>query len=252
MFPKPLTVSQHKKNKQHKKTVTKKYKKRLCKSEEKILSKIANKLPEDIVKLLYSYVNNNIKFNLSHYKEIFSKFIFNYNTKDKLPLIFRGYTIYNYCTHDKTAVPLKEMLKKIPLDKLQKYLCLGTPSKYFNIAFPDEQNIQEYLASSYTTNDITTTNASEIRCIYKNYIFEILDLISYFSTKANYWHASKCNDKKLSKNNYLYQLDLINCVHCYDDYNKQTEEICKENEIITRKIILSILYIFKKYGMKND
>ena len=137
------------------------------------------------------------------------------------------------------------MLYKIPLDKLQKYLCLGTPSKYFNIAFPYEPNIQDYISTSYTTNDITSKDSKVIKCIYKNYIFEILDLISYFSTKANEWHSMHCNNK------YFAQLHLISSVHNYEEYNKQNEEYCRENEIITRRLILSILYIYDKYG-KND
>jgi hypothetical protein len=251
MFSKPLTVSQHKKNKQHKKKLIKKTAKLLCKNEEKILSNIANNVPEDIVKLLFSFVNNNIKFNLSHHKELFSNFIFNYNDVNILPVIFRGYTTFNYCTHEKTALPLKEMLSKIPLDKLQKYLYFGTPSKYFNIAFPHEPKIQEYITINYPINDITSKNEKYIQSMYKNYIFEVLDLISYFSTQANLWHAFHCNDKCLSKNKYLSQLNFINNVYNYDDYNKQTEEQCKENEKITKKFILSIIYIFEKFGKRS-
>jgi hypothetical protein len=70
----------------------------------------------------------------------------------------------------------------------------------------------------------------------KNYIFEILDLLIYFSTKANEWHALHCK----YNNKYLNQLNLINRV-CNDNYLKQTEEYCKQNEMIVKKIILSIL-----------
>ena len=79
----------------------------------------------------------------------------------------------------------------------------------------------------------------------------ILDLISYFSTKANEWHAYHCNDKYLSHNRYLTHLNLINCVFSDEDIKKQNENVCKEYEIITRKLVLSILYIFDKYGNKS-
>jgi hypothetical protein len=256
MYPKRLTTLQHKKNKQNKQKLEKTNKKLVCKNEKKLLFNIEKYLPQDIIRLLYSYVNNNIKFNLSHYKKIFTKFIFDYNTINKLSLgtinklsiIFGGYTTYNYCTHDKTALTLKDMLNKIPLDKLQKYLYYGTPSKYFNIAFPDEPNIEEYISKNYPKNDILSKNDKVIQFIYKNYIFEILDLISYFSTKANEWHAFHCNNKYLSNNKYLTHLNLIRGVFSNEDLKKQNETICKENELITRKLVLSILYIFDKYG----
>lgn len=242
MYPKQLTTSERKKNKKNKQAIEKKKQKILLKNEKKILTKIANSIPEDIIKLLYSFVSGNIKYNLSHYKQVFTQFVFDYNSKNELPMIFRGYINYNYCTHDKTAFPLKDMLDKIPLDKLQKYLYFGTPSKYFNIAFPYEPNIKDYIATSYGTNDITSKDNKVIKCIYKNYIFEILDLISYFSTKANEWHALHCNNK------YFEQLNLISSIYNYEEYNKQNEEYCKENELITRRLILSILYIYNKYG----
>lgn len=253
MFSKRLTAPQHKKNKQRKKKLMKKHSKLLCKNETKLLSNIVKKIPEDIVQLLFTFVNNNIKFNVSHYKEIFSKFIFNYNIVVKIPVIFKDFTNFNYCTYDKTAILLKEMLNKIPLDKLQKYLYFGTPSKYFNIAFPDEPSIQDYITKNYTLNDITSKNVEVTQYIYKNYIFEVLDLISYFSTKANEWHALHCNDNFIlnNKNKYLLQLNFISNVYNYDDYNKQTEEKCKENEKITKRLLLSILYIFEKYGKKT-
>lgn len=256
MYPKRLTALQRKKNKQIKQKLEKKDKKLICKNEKKLLFNIEKYLPEDIVKLLYSYVNNNIKFNLSHYKEIFTKFIFDYNTINKLSLgtinkltlIFGGYTNYKYCTHDKTALTLKDMLNKIPLDKLQKYLYYGTPSKYFNIAFPDEPNIQDYISKNYPKNDILSKNDKEIQCIYKNYVFEVLDLISYFSTKANEWHALHCNNKYLSHNRYLSHLNLIKGILNEKSCKTQNENLCKEYELITRKLVLSILYIFDKYG----
>jgi hypothetical protein len=261
MYPKKLTTLQRKKNKQIKQKLEKNNKKLICKNEKKLLANIEKYLPEDIVKLLYSYVNNNIKFNLSHYKEIFTKFIFDYNTINKLSLgtinklslIFECYTNYKYCTHDKTALTLKEMLHKIPLDKLQKYLYYGTPSKYFNIAFPDEPTIEQYISKNYSKNDISIKNDKVIQFIYKNYVFEVLDLISYFTTKANEWHAYHCNNKYLSNNRYLYHLNLINGVFSDEDFKKQkyNENICKEYEVITRKLVLSILYIFDKYANKS-
>lgn len=254
MFTKPLTVSQRKKNKQHKKKLIKKYTKQLCKNETKILSKIEKYMPQDIVKLLYSYINSNVKFNLSHYKELFSKFIYDYNDKTQLSLVFKGFPHFTYCSHENTASPLREMLNKIPLDKLQKYLYFGTPSKYFNIAFPEEPNIQEYIAASYKNNNILTKNEKVIENIRNNYIFEILDLLSYFTTKTNEYYSLHFDDNFLEnyKNKYLYQLDLISNVYNYENYHKQSEQFCKENEKISRRIILSILYIFQKYGAKND
>ena len=253
MFPKRVSSSQHIKNKLHKKKLIKKKLKQLCKKETKLLSNIENNIPEDIVPVIYSFINNNIKLYVSHYKEIFTKFIFNYSSVKNLPIVFKDYIKFSYCTYDKTAVSLKEMLHKVPLDKLQKYLYFGTPSKYFNIAFPDEPSIQEYITTSYTFNDITSKNVEDIKYMYKNYVFEVLDLISYFSTKANQYHALLYSDKigTKNKNKYLLQLNLINNVYNYDEYSKQTQEICREHELITRKIILSILYIFEKYG-KND
>jgi len=253
MFPKRITSFQHKKNKLHKKKLMKKHSKLLCKNETKLLSNIVKKIPEDIVQVIYSFINNNIKLYVSHYKEIFTKFIFNYSSIKNLPLVFKDYIKFNYCTYDKTAILLNEMLHKVPLDKLQKYLYFGTPSKYFNIAFPDEPSIQEYITKNYTFNDITSKNVEVIENIYKNYIFELLDLISYFSTKANEWHALHYNDNVIlnNKNKYLIHLNFISNVHNYHEYSKQTEEHCKENEKITKRLLLSILYIFEKYGKKT-
>ena len=251
MFPKMLTTSQHKKNKKHKTHIDRKNRIKNIKNEIQLLSKLKN-IPEDIIPVLYSYVNNNIKFNLSYYKELFTKYIFDYNSSNKLSIIFSGYVNYNYCTYDKTASPLKDMLLKIPLDKLQKYLYFGTPSKYFNIAFPLEPKIQEYINENYQINDITTRDDKMKKNIYKNYIFEILDLISYFSTKANEYHSMKCNNKYLNNNKYLSQLQLIRNTYANDDdYKKITEELCRKNEKIVRIIILSILYISDKYGKQN-
>ena len=250
MFPKKLTSLQHKKNKKHKKLIDRKNRIKNIKNEIQLLSKLQN-IPQDIIPVLYSYVNNNIKFNLSYYKELFTKYIFDFNSSNKLSITFSGYVNYNYCTYDKTASPLKDLLYKIPLDKLQKYLYFGTPSKYFNTAFPLEPNIQEYIIENYKINDITTRDEKMKNTIYKNYIFEILDLISYFSTKANEYHSMKCNNKYLNNNKYLSQLQIIRNTYANDDYKKITEEFCKENEKIVRRIILSILYIYHKYGNNN-
>jgi hypothetical protein len=244
-----LTTSQHKKNKKYKNYLKKQNKKFLEKNEKRILLRL-NKFPEDVVKLLYSYVDYNVKFNLSFYRELFNKYICPPDKSNIMNLssIFRGYPQFNYCTHDKTALPLKYMLKAIPLDKLQKYMYFGSPSKYFNIAFPLEPSIIEYINDNYYTNDITSKDEKIIKIIYKNYIFEVLDLISYFTTKANEYHS--CNIS--NSNKYFNQLNLISNV--YPDLNdnqsgrKLTKEYCEENEKITRKLILSILYIYEKYG----
>lgn len=247
MFSKKLTTLQHKKNKQHKKTLEKQIKKKVEKDEIKLLLKLGE-CPEDVVKLLYSYLNNNIKFNLSFYKEIFHKFIYpaNKNNKQNFSSIFKGYPVFNYCTYDKTALPLKEMLKAIPLDKLQKYVYFGTPSKYFNIAFPKESNIIEYINDNYAINDITSKEEIKIKTMYKNYIFEILDLISYFSTKANEYHSLYNENNK-----FLSQLKLISSVYLEDGLERNpTKEYCEENEKITRKLILSVIFIYEKYGRR--
>jgi hypothetical protein len=247
MFSKKLTTFQHKKNKQHKKTLEKQIKKKIEKNEIKLLLKLGE-CPEDVVKLLYSYLNNNIKFNLSFYKEIFHKFIYpaNKNNKQNFSSIFKGYPVFNYCTYDKTALPLKEMLKAIPLDKLQKYVYFGTPSKYFNIAFPKESSIIEYISDNYAINDITSKEEIKIKTMYKNYIFEILDLISYFSTKANEYHSLYNENNK-----FLSQLKLISSVYLEDELERSpTKEYCEENEKITRKLILSVLFIYEKYGRR--
>ena len=247
-----LTTSQHKQNKKYKKYLKKQNKKFLENNEKKILSRL-NKFPEDVVKLLYAYVDYNVKFNLSFYRELFNKYICPPDKTNIMNLssIFRGYPQFNYCTHDKTALPLKYMLNAIPLDKLQKYIYFGSPSKYFNIAFPLESNIIEYINDNYYTNDITSKDEKIIKIIYKNYTFEVLDLISYFTTKANEYHS--CNTS--NSNKYFNQLNLISNV--YPDLNdnqsgrKLTKEHCEENEKIIRKLILSILYIYEKYGINR-
>ena len=238
MRTKKLNRLERNENKKNKKRSQKKEEKQLCRNEIKLLQKITEKLPEEIVSYIYSFVNNDIKFNLSHYKSLFTKFIYNFNNrKTKLAMVFKGYTNYNYCTYEETSVVLKEMLRKIPFEKLERYIHFGTPSKYFNIAFPDEPEIKEYIGNNYKNKAKKCENIDFQR---KNYIFEILDLLSYFSTKANEWHAFQCK----YNNKYLLQLNTINSVHNYDNYLKQTEFSCKQNEQIVKKIILSIIHLF--------
>ena len=238
MRTKKLNRLERNENKKNKKRSQKKEEKQLCRNEIKLLQKITEKLPEEIVSYIYSFVNNDIKFNLSHYKSLFTKFIYNFNNrKTKLAMVFKGYTNYNYCTYEETSVVLKEMLRKIPFEKLERYIHFGTPSKYFNIAFPDEPEIKEYIGTNYKNKAKKCENIDFQR---KNYIFEILDLLSYFSTKANEWHAFQCK----YNNKYLLQLNTINSVHNYDNYLKQTEFSCKQNEQIVKKIILSIIHLF--------
>jgi hypothetical protein len=261
MGTKRLTVSQHKVNKINKKRANVKEEKDMCRNEKKLLKNITKYLPEEIVSYIYTFVDNDIKFNLSHYKTVFTKFIYDIsnnrrtelsmlftydlstNRKTKLSMIFTGYTHYNYCTYQETVFGLKEMLRKIPFEKLEKYILFGTPSKYFNIAFPDEPDIKDYIAINYKNKP---EKREDIAFQRKNYIFEIIDLLSYFSTKANEWHAAHCK----YNNKYLYQLNFINRVY-NDNYLKQTEKYCKENEMITKNLILSILYIYQKYTIHS-
>jgi hypothetical protein len=109
------------------------------------------------------------------------------------------------------------MLKGIPINILQKYIYLGTPFKYFSIAFPDEGNICDYLLLNYNFN-------KSIEEKYKDYIFEIIDLLSYFVTRTNQYSQSYKN---------------IEC----EEYNK-----FKEYEFVSKKIILSIVHLYNKYG----
>ena len=239
MYSKPLTTLQRNKNKVNKKRIHIKEEKRMCKKEIKILEKI-RELPEEIASYIYSFVNNDIKFNLSHYKSLFTKFIYDFNnkkTKQNLHVVFRGYPEFNYCTFYNTDSLLKELLFKIPFEKLEKFTLFGTPSKYFNIAFPDEPNIKEYMEANYKKK---AKKRKDIEFQRKNYIFEILDLLFYFSTKANEWYAFHSNNYN---NEYLLLLDLLNCLHNHDNYIKQTEEYCRENEMIFKRIILSIIHI---------
>ena len=72
-----------------------------------------------------------------------------------------------------------------------------------------------------------------------------MDLISYFSTKANEYHSLYNNNK------FLCQLKLISSVYKENELEGvPTKEYCEENERITRKIILSIIFIYEKYGRR--
>jgi len=238
MGSKRLTKLQHNKNEQYKKRMHIKDEKKNCKKEIKLLEKITN-LPEDVVSYIYTFVKNDIKFNLSFYKTLFTKYIYDFSNKDIndntcLSLVFKGYSNnFNYCTFNRTAL-LKEVLQKAPFEKLEKYILYGTPSKYFNIAFPDEPDIKTYFEFNYKN---TADKSEDMIFQRKNYIFEILDLLSYFSTRANEWHAMQCT----FSNKFLIHLNFLNNTYNYEDFIKQTEEYCKQNEMIFKRIMLGIL-----------
>jgi hypothetical protein len=211
--------NQHKIIKQKQKQ-KKKVKQCIIKNEIDILNKI-NKLPHELIDYIYSFVDKNIKYKLSHYFDLYKKYIVNYNLK-KLQCIYKDYNRYEYCTYDKISHPLQYMLKQIPIDKLQKYIYIGTPEKYFNIAFPDEGHIWEYLYLNYKLNK----PYEEKR---KDYMFEIIDLLSYFTTRTNEFLQLYKNDESIE----------------YDKF--------KTNEVIVKKIVLSIIYIYNKYAhCKSD
>jgi len=238
MRSKRLTKLQHNKNNKEKKRIRIKTEKKIRKNEIKLLEKISA-LPEALVLYIYTFVKNDIKFNLSFYKTLFTKYIYDYSNKNRdipLSIVFKGYSNdCNYCTFDKTALLLKEILKKLPLKKLENFILYGTPSKYFNIAFPFEPNIKEYLIDNYKEKE----QDKDVEFLRKNYIFEILDLLSYFSTKANEWHAMHCT----FSNKFLLRLNFLNNAYNYEEFIKQTEEYREQNELITKKLILSILIL---------
>jgi len=233
---KKLTKLQNNKNKQDKKRRFEKKEKQLYKKEIRLLEKIRD-LPEDLVSHIYLFIKNDIKFNLSFYKTLFTKYIYDYSNRNRttpLSVVFKGYSNnFNYCTFNRTAL-LKEMLEKAPFEKLEKYILFGTPSKYFNNAFPLEPNIKEYFELNYKNKP---DKEDDIEFQRKNYIFELLDLLSYFSTRANEWHAMKCT----FTNRFLIRLDFLNNAFNYYEYIKQNEEYCRENEMIFKKIMLGIL-----------
>lgn len=242
MGVKRLTTLQHKQGKQSKKQFYAKEEKLLRKKEIKLLEKIRT-LPEELISHIYLFLKNDIKFDLSFYKTLFIKYLYdfrNVNTSRETNLykVFKGYsTNYCYCTFYRTS-PLVKILEKISIEKLENYLYRGTLEKYFNVAFPDEPNIKEYMEITYKNNP---EKIMDLEYQHKNCIFEILDILSYFSTKANEWHARHCT----YNNKYLVRLNFVNSVCNYDNYAKQTNDLCKENELIVKKIILGILHLSK-------
>lgn len=211
------------KNKQVKRDKNKKYKqkqrirekKRIIKNEVELLHKISE-LPDELVDYIHLFLHQNIKYNLSYYYQLYKKYILNYNLNHH-ECIYKDFKKFEYCTYDKTSKPLQSMLKKIPIDILQRYVNKGSPSKYFSLAFPEEGNIIDYLLTNYRSNKTMDEK-------YKDYIFEIIDLLSYFVTRTN-------------ENSQSYK--NIECKEYY---------LYKKNELISKKIILSIIYLYNKYG----
>jgi hypothetical protein len=205
-------------NKQRRKQNNKKQKnrekKRIIKNEIKLLNKISE-LPHELVDYIYLFLNPKIKYNLSYYFQLYKKYIINYNLNHH-DCIYKDFKRFEYCTFDKTSNPLQNMLKEIPIDILKRYVYMGSPFKYFTIAFPEEGNIIDYLLINYRLNKPTEEK-------YKDYIFEIIDLLSYFVTRTN--------ESSLYKN------------HESVEYYK-----FKEYELISKKIILSIINLHNKYG----
>jgi hypothetical protein len=199
---------------QQNKKQRKREKQKIINNEIIVLNNI-KKLPNELIDHIYSFINNNVKFYASHYFNLYKKYIINYKYND-LYCVYNGYDKYEYCTYYRLSLPLQYMLQKIPLIKLKRYILYGTPQKYFKIAFPFENNIWEYINLNYKFDK----NIEEKR---KDYIFEIIDILSYFVTKVN--------------DNYLYK-----------NYNCEDYRTFKDNEFIVKKYILSILYIYDKYA----
>lgn len=210
-----MTKNKQQKNKKIKQKHRIKEKKQMIKNEIRLLSKIGN-LPHELVDYIYLFLNSKIKYNLSHYYQLYKKYIINYNLNHH-ECIYTDFKKFEYCTYDKTSTPLQCMLKEIPIDILKRYVCLGTPFKYFSIAFPEEGNICDYLLLNYRINKPLDEK-------YKDYIFEIIDLLSYFVTRANEY-------SRIYKN-----------IECREYYK------FKKYELISKKIILSIIYLYKTYG----
>ena len=204
--------NKEKQNKKQKQKLKKREKKRIIKCEIDLLNKI-NQLPNELVNYIYLFINNKITYNLSYYFQLYKKYIINYNFNNRC--IYKDFNRFDYYTFDKTSKPLQFMLKEIPIDILQRYIYLGTPSKYFTMAFPEEGNIVDYLLLNYRVN-------KPIEEKYKDYIFEVIDLLSYFVTRTN-----ECS---------LYK-------------NYESGEYCKFNqcEVISKKITLSIIYLYNNY-----
>jgi hypothetical protein len=194
-----------------------KEKKRIIKNEVELLNKIG-KLPNELTDYIYLFLDRKIKYNLSYYFQLYKKYIINYNLNHH-DCIYKDFKRFEYCTYDKTSIPLQSMLKSIPINILQKYIYMGSPLKYFSIAFPEEGNICDYILLNYHLNKPVTEK-------YKDYIFEIIDLLSYFVTRTN---------------EYSQSYENIECKKYYK---------FKEYEIISKKIILSVICLYNKYG--ND
>ena len=205
---------QRRKYKREKQKQQNKEKKQIIKNEIVLLDKI-KELPNELVDYIYLFINNKIKYNLSYYFQLYKKYIINYNFNHD-DCIYKDFTRFEYCTFDKTSKPLQCMLKEIPIDILQRYVYMGSPFKYFTIAFPEEGNIIDYLLINYRLNKPTEEK-------YKDYIFEIIDLLSYFVTRTN--------ESSLYKN-----------------YESIEYYKFKEYEVISKKIILSIINLYNKYG----
>lgn len=202
---------QDKKQKQNKKLQNRE-KKRIIKNEIDILNQI-NELPSELVDYIYLFMNNKIKYNLSYYFQLYKKNIINYNFKNRC--IYKDFNRFDYYTFDKTSKPLQSMLQEIPIDILEKYINRGTPEIYFTIAFPEEGNINDYLLLNYKID-------KSVEEKYKDYIFEVIDLLSYFVTRTN-------------------QFSL------YKNYESVEYYKFKECELVSKKIILSIIYLYHKY-----
>lgn len=203
----------HKKIIQNKKNKIRQ-KRHIIKDEIVVLNKI-KKLPNELINTIYSYITNKVKFHISHFYDLYKKYIINYKFND-LNCIFKEYDIYEYCTYYRLSLPLQNMLYSLPLDILKKYMFYGTPKLYFNTAFPFENNIWEYFHSNYT---IFNKKISETK---KDYIFEITDILSYYVTKV-------------TDNQF------------YESYNSRKYNLFKKNEAIVKNYILSILYIYNKF-----
>ena len=210
-----MTKNQQVKNKKIKQKQRIREKKRIIKNELELLNKIRD-LPHELVDYIYLFVNPNIKYNLSYYYQLYKKYIINYNLNHH-ECIYKDFKKFEYCTYDKTSKPLQYMLKEIPIDILQRYVYKGSPLKYFSIAFPEEGNICDYLLLNYLLN-------KPLEEKYKDYIFEIIDLLSYFVTRANEYSRTYKN------------------IECKEYYK------FKKYELISKKIILSIIYLYNKYG----
>jgi len=203
------------KNKKYKQKQRIREKKRIIKNEVELLHKISE-LPHELVDYIHLFLHQNIKYNLSYYFQLYKKYIINYNLNHH-ECIYKDFKKFDYCTYDKTSTPLQCMLKEIPINILQRYIYRGSPLKYFSIAFPEEGNICDYLLLNY---HFGKSNEEK----YKDYIFEIIDLLSYFVTRTNEYSQSYKN------------------VECKEYYKY------KKYELISKKIILSIIYLHNKYG----